>query len=229
MVATLLKRRHHIMQIRENHRSMLQKKFDRLLVIGFISGKDLGYKKNQMHVICRCDCGEVCFPRAYGVLTGDTKSCGCYQKDVARATFTRHGMNSSRVYKIWHGMTTRANGKGQYYERYGKRGIGICDEWRNFIAFHQWAIKNGYDDTLSIDRIDNNKGYHPKNCRWVTIYQQNQNKEGTIKLTHNGKTMCLSEWSRELGIPRNTLHYRIFHMRLPTTEAFKRTLHCKDN
>ena len=88
-----------------------------------------------------------------------------------------HGMYQSRLYGIWEGMKYRCNNpKSDAYKYYGGRGIKICDEWDKFVPFYNWAMKNGYSDELTIDRIDNDKGYSPDNCRWATMKQQVQNR-----------------------------------------------------
>ncbi len=119
-------------------------------------------------------------------------------------------MTSSRLYVIWNGMKTRCYTKSSgEYKHYGAKGIKICDEWHyNFPAFYTWAIDNGYSDNLTIDRIDYNGDYEPKNCRWVGYIQQANNRSDNILLTHNGETHTIAEWSRITGIGTATLQYR---------------------
>ncbi len=128
--------------------------------------------------LCRCDCGEEIIVEAYNLKTGHTQSCGCFQKEAASSANTTHGMRNTRLYRIWSCMHNRCYQKSYHaYNHYGGRGITICAEWlHDFQAFHDWAIENGYKDNLSIDRIDNNKGYSPDNCRWATQKEQNKNK-----------------------------------------------------
>jgi hypothetical protein len=120
---------------------------------------------------------------ARALISGDTKSCGCLQKEIAKATFTRHGKWSSRLHVIWSSMKTRCyNQKHSKCKYYGGRGISICDEWlRDFQAFFDWAMANGYRDDLTIDRIDVNGKYCPDNCRWITIAEQQKNKRNKEK------------------------------------------------
>ena len=99
------------------------------------------------------------------------------------------------------------------YNNYGSRGITVCDEWKNnFQNFYDWAVKNGYRDDLSIDRIDNDKGYFPENCRWETPKGQQRNKRNNRLLTRNGETHCLAEWAEITGINRSTISDRIDKM-----------------
>jgi hypothetical protein len=99
----------------------------------------------------------------------------------------------------------------KWYKRYGGRGITICDEWRNsFEAFKDWALANGYKDDLTIERIDNDKGYSPNNCCWASQRTQISNRSNTRKYEFDGKTQTLSLWAEEIGIPYGTLYRRMF-------------------
>ena len=98
------------------------------------------------------------------------------------------------------------------YYCYGARGITVCDEWKNketgFQNFYEWAIRNGYTDELSIDRIDVEKGYCPENCRWITLKEQANNKRNTKRVKVNGEVDTVANWSRRLGISYwNLLNY----------------------
>lgn len=96
------------------------------------------------------------------------------------------------------------------YHRYGGRGITVCDEWvSEFENFYSWAIKTGYSELLTIDRIDNNKGYAPNNCRWVTIAEQQRNKRSNYYIECEGTKHTITEWSRILGVTRHSIKYWI--------------------
>lgn len=122
------------------------------------------------------------------------------------------GYYKERLIKIYQNMKQRCyNSKTLRYERYGGRGIKICKEWlgsngkNNFI---QWAFDNGYEPDLSIERIDINKDYSPENCKWIELKNQSKNTCRTHLITHNGKTQCLEDWCKELGLKSNTIYYR---------------------
>lgn len=123
---------------------------------------------------------------------------------------TKHGKRYTRLYNILDKIKQRCYNKNNTsYENYGGRGIKICEEWLNdFDVFYNWAYENGYDDTLTIDRIDNNKSYSPDNCRWVDRKTQANNKRNNVYLTYNGKTQTIAQWAEELSIPRTRIYNR---------------------
>lgn len=159
--------------------------------------------------MCRCDCGTVKPVITRNLVGGFTQSCGCICKE---GTHTTHGGKHTRLYRIWGAMKTRCNNpNASHYHRYGGRGITVCAEWSDdFAAFRDWAMANGYQDDLTIDRIDNDKGYSPDNCRWTSQAEQGSNKQRSNHLTVNGETHTITEWSRRTGIPQSTIWKRIF-------------------
>ena len=169
-------------------------RFGRLVVIGV---DDRNTRKTYYY--CQCDCGTVKSIRSDGLLSGAVQSCGCLHKEVATENVQqnhKHKMSRTRPYEIWQGMKRRCyNPNDARYDRYGGRGITICDEWReDFSAFYSWALANGYADNLTIDRIDNNKGYSPDNCRWADAETQCRNRSSNIKITIGNATKTLTEW-----------------------------------
>ncbi len=174
-------------------------RFGRLVVEGF-AGAD---KKRNALWNCKCDCGQRRVVAGNNLRSGHTKSCGC--------SHIAHGKCCTRLHRIWANMKTRCyDPQSRAYKNYGGRGILICDEWRDdFQKFYDWAINCGYQDDLMIDRIDNDKGYYPDNCRWVNIEVQNNNKRSNIKIEHQGKVQTLAQWSKELEIEMDVLWHRI--------------------
>ena len=115
----------------------------------------------------------------------------------------KHGMSRTRIYKEWESMKNRCHyPSSTSYKYYGGRGISVCEQWRNsFLDFYSWAIENGYNDDLSLDRIDSNKGYSPENCRWITNKEQKRNRPGFVHvITIDGRTQLLSDWIKEFGL-----------------------------
>ena len=127
-------------------------------------------KRNGICYLCICDCGRKKIVDVCHLRNGLTTSCGCFHKERARKANTTHSGSKTRLYQTWCNMKARCYRQGSTdYRRYGGRGITICDEWRdNFAAFQEWALSHGYDDNLTIDRIDVDKGYCPENCQWLS-------------------------------------------------------------
>lgn len=119
-----------------------------------------------------------------------------------------------RLYVCWADMKSRCNNPNEKsYKYYGGRGIKVCDEWNDYEPFAKWAYENGYDESLtymecSLDRIDNDKGYSPDNCRWVSFEKQCNNRRSNVVIEHNGERKTASEWAREYGIHPETVQIR---------------------
>ena len=117
----------------------------------------------------------------------------------------------TRLYRIWLNMRTRCNNPHFYhYSRYGGRGIKVCSEWDSYDAFEKWAYENGYKDTLTIDREDNDKGYFPDNCRWATAKEQANNRKSSVYVEHNGEKHTYAEWADMAGIKYKVFMNRIY-------------------
>lgn len=161
---------------------------------------------------CQCDCGNTKSIASYALRRGNTRSCGCLQSERSKTASITHGEAKTRLYKIWAGIKTRCYNQNQVYEysKYGKRGIKMCEEWKNsYECFRDWAFTNGYKDNLTIDRIDYTGNYEPSNCRWATMKQQSNNRSSNHRLTFCGITKTVSEWSDITGLPNSTILHRI--------------------
>ena len=125
---------------------------------------------------------------------------------------TKHGMTKTRLYTIWRTMKQRCyNPKNTSYKNYGKKGVDVCEEWQNsFLTFKEWAMANGYKDTLTIDRIDSKKGYCPENCRWATYKEQNNNTSKNVYLSFNGETHTVKQWADKNCVSANMLYKRLY-------------------
>lgn len=182
-------------------------RFGRLTAI-----KKVGRNTKGSIWLCQCDCGNETRVNAYN-LGRVTNSCGCICRERAREAHTTHGKTYTRLFNIWTGMRQRCRDSAlPEYPRYGGRGIEVCDEWKNsFEAFEKWANENGYDNSLTLDRIDADGNYEPNNCRWITMFEQQSNKRNNIKLSYNGETHTVKEWSRMLNVSYKALIQRV-HM-----------------
>ncbi len=194
-------------------------RFGRLVVVRY-AGRSRG-KKNLW--LCKCDCGNEKVVAVDKLHSGNTKSCGCLQREVHRKCRTTHGKSDTKLYLVWREMITRTeNQNAERYGIYGGRGISICGEWHNnFQLFYDWAIQNGYKEGLTIDRIDVNGNYEPDNCRWITPYEQSRNLRKNVRITYSGKTMILKDWAKEIGIDYHTLWQRIRKSGWTVEEAFE--------
>lgn len=159
---------------------------------------------------CKCECGNETDVITSVLKSGQSKSCGCYSLECSRKRMTKHGMSETRVYKIWKDMIQRCTNKNnKNYEDYGGRGIKVCDEWLDFLNFYEWATINGYEDGLTLDRINTDNSYCPENCRWVDMFVQANNKRTTVMIEAAGITRSLHNWARIVGINPMTLYNRI--------------------
>lgn len=155
-------------------------------------------EKNELLIKCICDCGNERTLKLINIKYGSSKSCGCLSKEV----HSKHGLKKHPLFMVWCSMRQRCSyEKYPGFHRYGVRGIRVCEEWNNdFKTFHDWAIANGWEVGLSIDRIDNDGNYEPSNCRWATMLTQARNTSKNVMVEHEGEIKCLSEWAKVLNI-----------------------------
>lgn len=174
--------------------------------------KSLTKSKGAVMWRCKCSCGKETVVRSRSLRNGDTRSCGCYRAVSDNPRGFKHGYTGNRIYAEYIDMRKRCRPDYKNHKRYYDRGIDMCDEWKGengVHAFFLWAQNSGYRDDLTLDRIDNDKGYSPDNCRWATVKEQANNRSTTVKVTRNGVTKSLAEWADEVGIKRGTLYRRL--------------------
>ena len=180
--------------------------YNNLTVYGIVS---IRYGSNNIckYAICKCSCGNYTYGLVHNILNNNTKSCGCLVGECKE----RHGMADTRLYTIWNEMKSRCSPDHVNHKNYYDRGIYVCADWKkSFIAFKDWSLANGYTDELTIDRIDNDKGYSPDNCRWVDMQVQGNNKRNNRILEFNGEEKTLAEWCRDLGLNYSKAMKRIY-------------------
>lgn len=173
-------------------------RFGRLKVI-----KLLEVKNNNATWECLCDCGNIVHATTGRLKFGSVRSCGCLLKE----TLTTHGMTHTRPYRIWLAMKSRCTNKKQpNYKQYGEKGITYAIEWDVFENFWQ-DMRASYKDGLSLERIDNEKGYSNDNCRWATPSEQNRNMHSNVIIKYNDLEYCITDLATEIGVPRARLYY----------------------
>lgn len=195
-------------------------RFGRLVVISRFP------RKGRVSWSCLCDCGNTPVVTRGELRDGKTKSCGCYRKEKLKRDLTTHGDSGggkgtpTKMYKVWASMLQRCtNAKSNHYKDYGGRGISVCERWNKYSNFKE-DMGDSYKYGLTLDRINNDDGYFPNNCRWVSQKQQKRNTRKTIMVTYKDETKPLSEWVEILGLPYDRTHHRITHGYTPE-DAFK--------
>lgn len=177
-------------------------RFESLVVLCRSNDKGNG-KKPVVKWECLCDCGERTVVKSDALLSGHTKSCGCLK--------VKHGKShKERLYQTWKNMRQRCNNPNRPdYPRYGGRGIKVCEEWDEYINFRNWAMSNGYDDSLTIDRKDSNGNYEPSNCRWADDFTQANNVRSNHIIEYKGIQYTMAEFARYIGLTYAALQHRI--------------------
>jgi hypothetical protein len=175
-------------------------KYGRLRAISRIGSNNF----NKAIWLFECDCGKKIDLVASSVISGNTNSCGCLHKDNHRT----HGKYNMRIYNIWHVMNYRCNNpkNKDYYEK----GVKVCEKWLKFEGFYE-DMGFSYKENLTLDRIDNSKGYCKENCRWASTKEQSNNKTTNKILQFRGEKRTLSQWAEKFGLKYNTVYFRMYN------------------
>lgn len=196
-----------------------------------LSGLEYGYLKvvsiyetgkNGTIWACLCKCGNTKNIERDALVSGRTKSCGCYHKEQTSKSRLKHGKRHSPEYNSWVGMRDRCyNIKNPKYPRYGERGIGVCSRWLGDMGFVNFYSDMGERPSKnhSLDRIDVNGNYEPTNCRWALPIVQSRNRTDNHVLFYNGEKLSISEWSEITGIKQDTINARVSYYGWSVEEA----------
>jgi hypothetical protein len=191
-------------------RNLLGQNFGRLTVVA----REENSRGRNARWRCECVCGGTTIAQSINLTSGDTRSCGCLQKELLAQRNTTHGGAATRLYNIWHSLKGRCyNPNALAFFNYGGRGISVCDAWRHdFIAFRDWALTTGYSDNLTIDRIDSNGDYEPSNCRWATREQQNKENNRRLRAVIRNDTDFyprITASADATGVSKSNIHHAL--------------------
>lgn len=196
---------------------LLGERFEKLVVIEILPVYISPGGKRTRKLKCKCDCGGFITTRLDTLKSGRSKSCGCISKQRLEEGRNKHGLHLHPLYKRWTTMKQRCyNPNNPEYPHYGARGVKVCDEWFNDVSsFIKWCLDNGWKKGLEIDkdiipRKLNIPGllYSPEMCSIVTPEINTNNRSITVFVEHNGEKLCISDWSKKTGIPRDRIHDR---------------------
>lgn len=202
---------------------LINSKFGRLTVL------DTYIKNKTRYCECECDCGNAKTTTYDHLKYGYTKSCGCLLIDNAKNNFTTHGKSNHPLHAVWNTMKQRCyNRNNKSYDNYGGRGIKVCKEWLDdFMNFYNWAINNGYESGLTVDRLNANGDYEPNNCRLVDMTIQQNNRSNNIILSYKNENRTLSEWSKLYNISSSTIRKRLYVLGWSIEDALTIKVHKK--
>lgn len=158
----------------------------------------------------RCECGNEKVVKGRILVAGKSRSCGCQTRQMIGAAFRKHGLSGDPLHHLWRGMIARCHdSRGKSFENYGARGIEVCARWRTSFEAFRDDMGPRPSRLHSVDRIDNDKGYGPDNCRWATAGEQARNRRNNRLVTFEGETKTVSEWARSLGISHAAMADRL--------------------
>lgn len=197
-------------------KNLIGQRFGRLTVVEELPERKCG------HVVwlCKCDCGNYTKVTTSNLRSGCILSCRCYSKELTKEIHTTHGGRKTKLFGVWSVMRQRCNNaNSKSYHNYGLRGIKVCDEWQNdFSAFQKWALYNGYEEGLTIDRINNDGNYEPSNCRWVSRKVQGNNTRRNILITIGDERKTLKQWCEYYNLDYNSTKRKV-NLGVPVKEV----------
>lgn len=195
---------------------MIGKKFNMLTVMEQCESRS----KGKRYWLCKCDCGNTAVVNTSNLCSGQVKSCGCIAN---RPNNTSHGMSKTVIYQRWISMRARCkNEKTNSFKNYGGKGIKVCTEWEeSFEIFMKWSMENGFQEDLTLDRIDPNGNYCPENCRWISIKEQENNRTDNVRYQYKGRELTIPQLSEIYGINKQTLFWRVRKKGMSIAEAIE--------
>ncbi len=170
-----------------------------------LAGKN---KHGQLMWHCQCDCGESCVSLGFVMRKGEKQSCGCLQREATASVNLSHGMAGTPIYAIYRSMMQRCYDQNSTaYDRYGARGINVCEKWQTFEGFYE--DMGDKPDGMSLERKDNDGDYCPENVVWATAKQQANNTRGNRVLEYCGRKQTMTQWAEEFGLKPQTVWARL--------------------
>lgn len=204
---------------------LIGKRFGRLTVLEEVEPCDIKSGGKRRRFMCVCDCGNKKIIDGVHLTSGAIISCGCFMRERVIETSTTHGKTGTRLHRIWRGMKIRCSDKNSKdYKDYGAKGVIVCDEWLGkdgFQTFYDWAMANGYQDNLSIDRINPNGNYEPSNCRWADNIQQANNKRNNHYVEDNGEILTIAQLARKHKVSPQYF-YKLMNKGVSITKTIER-------
>lgn len=195
--------------------------FRRLTVLRYVGVLDFGKERNSAHE-CQCECGKILIARSNSLLSGNTKSCGCVNRELIRSRSLKHGFCGTYKHSVWESIKQRIyNSKNRYFSIYGGRGIKMCRRWTASITDFWNDIGDRESPFYSVDRIDNNGHYSCGKCdeckangwkmnvKWSTQREQQRNRRTNVWMEWNGQRLCMQDWSHKTGLSQSTISRRL--------------------
>jgi hypothetical protein len=165
-------------------------------------------RHNQLLWHCTCECGREKEVLGFLLRRGDVQSCGCLHKDAVRAFCVTHDMSGTPIYAVWRSMMQRCYDKNSHaYQRYGGRGINVCERWQNFLGFY--SDMGDRPEGMSLERVDNNGDYCLENVIWASAKTQARNRRSTVFLEFKSQRKSMAEWAEEFDMKIQTLWARV--------------------